>query len=600
MSPPARATFSIVAVDPDTGQIGSAGASCVSGAYSISDVLPGLGAIHTQAADIDSNKSLARQRMLAGDSPQEIMDYMATHDAEGQPAIRQYGAVDFRDGAVRSAAFTGTSTITYAGHLAGATYAIQGNILLGPEILTNMEKAFVEASGALADKLMAALQGANVPSADRRCGVLPSISAFVRVARPDDPNPSGFLDLNVDLGDFSQNPIDLLQERFEEWKLQPVVAFEAKPTAGTDPLVMVLDASDSRAVAGATITAYSWYFGDGEVAAGVATSHTYLLPGTYRLLLEVMDSNGRVGKGERTVEVSFREENPAPWVCTDIGTPSAIGSGRFEDGRLTAVGGGPGFRNTSDHGHFSFQEVEGDFAITANVYALNGYSGGSSAGVTLRATTDGGAPFAAVFIEQLASRISVQWASRQTQGARAILESGSSISPPNAWIRITRSGDLIAGETSPDGEAWSRIGEVSMAVPNMVLAGVAISTPSRFANARGAARLCAITIEQSDPGENAFHRADPNLSATTDLSDAVTIFGHLFLGEPSALACLESADTNNDGAIDISDGIALLNWLFTGGPEPAAPGPSSRPCGVDPDEVGSQGDLGCGEYPACL
>ncbi len=96
-----------------------------------------------------------------------------------------------------------------------------------------------------------------------------------------------------------------------------------------------------------------------------------------------------------------------------------------------------------------------------------------------------------------------------------------------------------------------------------------------------------------------FLRGDSNADGGVDISDAISIIGFLFLGEPATLACRESADSNNDGTIDISDGIYLLSWLFTGGPEPVAPGPADRPCGVDPDEIGSPGDLGCMEYPPC-
>jgi ELWxxDGT repeat protein len=96
-----------------------------------------------------------------------------------------------------------------------------------------------------------------------------------------------------------------------------------------------------------------------------------------------------------------------------------------------------------------------------------------------------------------------------------------------------------------------------------------------------------------------FHRGDPNSSGTTDISDAILIFGFLFLGDPEALSCKESADANNDGAVDISDGIFLLNWLFTDGPEPGAPGPTGKPCGFDPDPAGSAGDLGCDAYVPC-
>ncbi len=45
----AQHTFSIVAVDPFTGEVGSAGASCIANSYIISDIHPGYGVIHTQA-----------------------------------------------------------------------------------------------------------------------------------------------------------------------------------------------------------------------------------------------------------------------------------------------------------------------------------------------------------------------------------------------------------------------------------------------------------------------------------------------------------------------------------------------------------------------
>ncbi len=99
-----------------------------------------------------------------------------------------------------------------------------------------------------------------------------------------------------------------------------------------------------------------------------------------------------------------------------------------------------------------------------------------------------------------------------------------------------------------------------------------------------------------DECETRFHRGDPNSSGATDVSDAIAIFGYLFLGSPATLSCRESADVNNDGTIDISDRIYLLSWLFTGGSEPAAPGPTGAPCGFDPDLPGSPGDIGCEAY----
>ena len=47
------------------------------------------------------------------------------------------------------------------------------------------------------------------------------------------------------------------------------------------------------------------------------------------------------------------------------------------------------------------------------------------------------------------------------------------------------------------------------------------------------------------------------------------------------------------GSLGLS--IAILSFLFGGGPPPAAPGPTTEPCGPDPDEEGSPGDLDCNE-----
>jgi uncharacterized Ntn-hydrolase superfamily protein len=215
---PAGATFSIAAVDPATGEVGSAGASCISGSIILSDVHPGVGTIHTQAYWNGTNQANASDLMDQGWSPQAIIDWLATHDAQGNPSIRQYGIADLVGGG-RSAAYTGANCTDWAGHITGPTYSVQGNILLGPEIVAAMEAAFLTTPGPLALKLMATLQAANVPGADTRCAGnnKPAISAFIRVARPGDTPGNFYLDLNVNNTSAGQNPIDLLQAQFDAW-----------------------------------------------------------------------------------------------------------------------------------------------------------------------------------------------------------------------------------------------------------------------------------------------------------------------------------------------------------------------------------------------
>lgn len=220
-------TFSIVAIDTITGEIGSAGASCIDdnsiagGAIIISDVLPGRGAIHTQSYWLASNQLNARERMLLGDSPQEIIDWLEANDAQNLPGRRQYGIVDTDiDGNPRSAAYTGVNCLNWKGHITGLNYSIQGNILLGQQIVDNIEAGFLGTEGTLADKLMAALQGANIAGADTRClneGVS-SLSAFIRVAQTGNNPDSLYLDLNVPETPFGVEPIDVLQEMYDEWK----------------------------------------------------------------------------------------------------------------------------------------------------------------------------------------------------------------------------------------------------------------------------------------------------------------------------------------------------------------------------------------------
>ena len=212
-------TFSIVAVNPATGEVGSAGASCIAGSIIISDIHPGVGAIHTQSYWNQSNQDSASSLMDLGYSPEEIIDWLIENDAQNNPSIRQYGIIDLIDDG-RSAGFTGENCFDYKNHILGQTYAIQGNILLGQEILDSMEIAFISTYGTLDEKLIAALLAANVPGADTRClpyGT-PALSAFIRMAKSEDENDSFFMDINVQSCPTNLSPIDSLFTLYWDWK----------------------------------------------------------------------------------------------------------------------------------------------------------------------------------------------------------------------------------------------------------------------------------------------------------------------------------------------------------------------------------------------
>ncbi len=224
----AQDTFSIVALDSATRQVGSAGASCVDLAnFGINDagflgeLFPDSAAINSQAAYLEANQTNARTRIRLGDSPQEVIDWLVNNDVQNQPQTRQYGIVGFLGNQIEAAAHTGISTMGYSNHITGNKdglyYSIQGNILLGQEILDDMENNFINTEGDLACKLMAAMQGANVVGADTRCApnATSSLFAFLKVSEPSDLYGSPSFNISV-ITQNNQNiePIDSLQVLF--------------------------------------------------------------------------------------------------------------------------------------------------------------------------------------------------------------------------------------------------------------------------------------------------------------------------------------------------------------------------------------------------
>ena len=240
-------TFSIVAVDPETGEVGSAGGSCIAGSIIISDIHISQGVIHTQSYYHPTNQNNASNYMDQGYSPQEIIGYLVENDVANNSGVRQYGVVDLENNG-RSASFTGGACSDWKGHLNGATYAIQGNILLGPQILNQMEANFLNTNGPLSYKLMAALQGAKIPGADTRClnEGISTFSSFIRVAKPDDTSNNYFLDLNVNsvIPYYTETglwlePIDSLQTMYDNWLETQING--ALGDINTDSIIDILD-----------------------------------------------------------------------------------------------------------------------------------------------------------------------------------------------------------------------------------------------------------------------------------------------------------------------------------------------------------------------
>ena len=157
-------TYSIVARDPDTGQLGAA---VQSHWFSVgSDVIwaePGIGAVATQSFIEPSYGPLGLQLMRAGkDSDQALRALLAVDEHED---VRQVGMVD-ADGNVAN--HTGANAISEYCNLKGDNFTVQANLMWKPTVCTAMVAAFESADGDLAERMMVALEAAEGEGGDMR------------------------------------------------------------------------------------------------------------------------------------------------------------------------------------------------------------------------------------------------------------------------------------------------------------------------------------------------------------------------------------------------------------------------------------------------
>ena len=163
-SSPLAHTFSIVAFDPETGDMGVA---VQSHWFSVGSIVTwgeaGVGVVATQSFVNPAFGPDGLTLLKAGKSPQEAVDELIKKD-EGRD-VRQLAILDSKG---RVATWTGKKCIQAAGHITGTNFSVQANMMLNDKVWGAMNEAFTKAKGNLAERMMAALEAAQSVGGDIR------------------------------------------------------------------------------------------------------------------------------------------------------------------------------------------------------------------------------------------------------------------------------------------------------------------------------------------------------------------------------------------------------------------------------------------------
>ncbi len=161
---PVAHTYSIVARDPATGELGVAVQSHY---FSVGPIVPwaaaGVGAVATQSLVLVDYGPNGLELMRGGMTAQQALDSLLKADAHNE--ARQVAMVDAKGGV---ASYTGTGCIPDAGHQAGAQYSVQANLMASPSVWPAMAAAFEKAQGDLGERMLQALEAAQKEGGDIR------------------------------------------------------------------------------------------------------------------------------------------------------------------------------------------------------------------------------------------------------------------------------------------------------------------------------------------------------------------------------------------------------------------------------------------------
>ena len=141
---------------------------------------------------------------------------------------------------------------------------------------------------------------------------------------------------------------------------------------------------------------------------------------------------------------------PSPWADSDVGSPATAGSASYANGVFTVNGGGADIWGGTDQFNYVSQPLTGNASIVARVTSQSDTDPWAKSGVMIKQSTTGGSSYALLAVTP-GNGIAFQYGFNGSA-------SGGSYSFPNAWLKLTRSGNTITAFSSSDGTPGPRSG----------------------------------------------------------------------------------------------------------------------------------------------
>ena len=220
----------------------------------------------------------------------------------------------------------------------------------------------------------------------------------------------------------------------------------------------------------------------------------------------------------------------AGFIVGDVGGPALPGSHFTCDGdTVEVVGGGADVWGTADQAYLLTKTASGDFDTRIRVPFLRGSNTITKAVLVARETRDANSRSLHISLNPPPpGRNQIEMGLRPTTGGATVAVGGSFIPAgvPDAWMRITRMGDVFTGYRSTNGVNWVQLGETNISFPSDLVVGYGVTAHDNTLLATGVLSGFTLSQEQSDLAVSKVASPDPvNVGGNVTYTITVTNLG---------------------------------------------------------------------------